>query len=63
MPKKEKLQDELCEECQKGFKKGDIKIDTPKHGKLCKECWSEKAGALVDKHPIFDFEDVKSEQS
>jgi len=43
----------LCAICQEKFMVDDIKIDTPAYGVICKDCWANKAGALVTDHPIF----------
>lgn len=43
-----------CELCQEVFKLNDIKVDTPKYGIICKECWSDKMGELVTAKPITD---------
>lgn len=44
----------VCELCKDPFKPDDIRIDTPKYGIICKECWSEKMGDLVVSKPITD---------
>jgi len=44
--------------CQCGRELGpnDVKIDTPKYGVLCLDCWSKKAGEIIEKHPVSDNE-------
>lgn len=42
-----------CALCDDELGHDDIKIDTPKYGKICRSCWTEKAGEIVEKHPIF----------
>jgi hypothetical protein len=37
----------VCELCHDKFTAEDIKIDTPKYGVICKECWSNRAATLV----------------
>ncbi|MCL2643054.1 MAG: hypothetical protein FWD52_06055 [Candidatus Bathyarchaeota archaeon] len=44
----------LCELCQDKFTAEDIKIDTPKYGVICKECWSNRAATLAISKPIAD---------
>jgi hypothetical protein len=44
----------VCALCNDLFEKDDIKIDTPKYGVICKECWSDKMGDLVVSKPITD---------
>ena len=44
----------VCELCHGSFKAEDIKIDTPKYGVICKDCWSDKMGELVTSKPITD---------
>lgn len=41
-----------CEKCNEQFDPNDIKIDTPKYGVICKQCWSSDMGPFVEKHPI-----------
>jgi len=56
---KKKLSQYRLEEvtyCRCGRKLGsnDVKISTPNYGVLCLDCWSEKAGKIIEKHPISD---------
>jgi superfamily II helicase len=44
----------VCELCQDKFTAEDIKIDTPKYGVICKECWSNRAATLAISKPIAD---------
>jgi hypothetical protein len=44
----------VCDLCTSPFKPDDIKVDTPKYGVICKECWSDKMGELVVSKPITD---------
>ncbi|MEI6243323.1 MAG: hypothetical protein WCP39_07995 [Chlamydiota bacterium] len=44
----------VCKICNDPFTAQDIKIDTPKYGVICKECWSDKAGDLVVSKSITD---------
>jgi metal-responsive CopG/Arc/MetJ family transcriptional regulator len=43
-----------CSLCKKKLDEGDVRIETPKYGVLCLECWAEKMGDFVEKHPISD---------
>jgi len=43
-----------CELCKDPFKAGDIKVDTPKYGVICKDCWADKMGELTVSKPIVD---------
>lgn len=43
-----------CDSCGKEIGSEDIKIVTPKYGTLCLDCWSEKAGEIIEKHPVTD---------
>jgi len=43
-----------CSLCKKKLGEGDVRIDTPKYGVLCLDCWAEKMGEYVEKHPISD---------
>ena len=43
-----------CSLCKKRLGKRDVRIETPKYGVLCLECWAEKMGDFVEKHPISD---------
>jgi hypothetical protein len=41
-----------CEKCKIPFGPNDIRIDTPKYGVICKNCWSSEMGKIVEEHPI-----------
>ena len=43
-----------CAICHEKFVADAIKIDTPAYGVICKDCWANKAGALVIDHPIYE---------
>ena len=45
----------VCELCHDKFTEEDIKIDTPKYGVICKECWSNRAATLAISKPITDI--------
>ena len=44
----------VCSLCKKKLGEGDVRIETPKYGVLCLECWAKKMGDFVEKHPISD---------
>jgi hypothetical protein len=44
----------ICELCKEPFKADDIKVDTPKYGVICKDCWADKMGELTASKPISD---------
>jgi hypothetical protein len=50
----------ICEICQEKFAIGDIKIDTPAYGVICKICWANKAGTILIKHPIADTSPINN---
>ncbi len=41
-----------CDLCGNELALEDVKIVTPKYGTLCLDCWSEKAGKIIEKHPV-----------
>jgi hypothetical protein len=43
-----------CSSCKKNLGEGDVRIETPKYGVLCLDCWAGKMGDYVEKHPISD---------
>ncbi len=43
-----------CNLCDNELGPNQVKIDTPKYGVVCLDCWSEKVGEFVEKHPISD---------
>ena len=45
-----------CTLCNKELTAKDVRIDTPKYGTLCLECWSKRVGEFVEKNPVSDRE-------
>jgi metal-responsive CopG/Arc/MetJ family transcriptional regulator len=43
-----------CSLCKKKLGEDDVRIETPKYGVLCLDCWAEKMGDFVEKHLISD---------
>ena len=41
-----------CSSCKKKLGESDVRIETPKYGVLCLECWAKKMGDFVEKRPI-----------
>jgi len=44
----------MCNGCGKTLAEKDVKINTPKYGLLCADCWAKKTGKFVEKHPVLD---------
>lgn len=44
----------VCSSCRRKLGEGDVRIETPKYGVLCLDCWAEKMGGFVENHPISD---------
>jgi len=43
-----------CSLCRSELGPNQVKIDTPKYGILCLDCWSRKVGEFVEEHPVSD---------
>jgi hypothetical protein len=43
-----------CSSCKRKLGEDDVRIETPKYGVLCLDCWAEKMGDFVEKNPISD---------
>ncbi len=41
-----------CAVCKIELKAKDVRIDTPKYGTLCLDCWSTRVGEFVEKNPV-----------
>ena len=44
----------VCSSCKRKLGGGDVRVETPKYGVLCLDCWAEKMGDFVENHPIRD---------
>lgn len=44
----------VCSSCKRKLGEGDVRVETPKYGVLCLDCWAKKMGDFVEKHPISD---------
>ena len=49
-----RFEEVACCQCGRELGSNDVKIDTPKYGVLCVDCWAEKVGEFVEEHPISD---------
>ena len=45
-----------CTVCNKELSAKDVRIDTPKYGTLCLDCWSKRVGEFVERNPVSDRE-------
>ena len=45
-----------CAICNGALSAKDVRIDTPKYGTLCLNCWSKRVGEFVEKNPVSDRE-------
>jgi len=45
-----------CSLCDSPLGPNQVKVDTPKYGVLCLDCWSKKIGEFVEEHPISNRE-------
>jgi hypothetical protein len=50
----------VCSLCKKKLNEADVRIETPKYGVLCLECWAKKMGDFVEKHPVSDKSSLKN---
>ena len=47
-----KTKERYCSICNKEIDDQSVVVNTPRYGPLCLECWLEKQGELVEKHPV-----------
>ncbi len=47
-----KAKERYCSICNKEIDENSVVVNTPRYGALCLECWLEKQGELVEKHPV-----------
>jgi metal-responsive CopG/Arc/MetJ family transcriptional regulator len=43
-----------CSVCRRKLGEGDVRIETPKYGVVCTQCWAKKMGEFVEKKPVSD---------
>lgn len=44
----------ICSRCGSSLTGKDVRISTPTYGVLCLNCWSFRAGEIIDRHPVSD---------
>jgi hypothetical protein len=48
-----KTKERFCSLCNKEIDEQSVVVNTPRHGPICLDCWMEKQGELVEKHPVY----------
>jgi len=48
-----KTQENVCAICEKEIEKDQIKVNTPRYGVICLDCWTERQGELLERRPIY----------
>jgi len=43
-----------CSLCKDIIESNDLKFHTPEYGIICKHCWSEEMGKIIERYPIHD---------
>jgi hypothetical protein len=47
-----KTKENVCALCEKEIEKDQVRVNTPRYGVLCLDCWTEKQGELLERQPL-----------
>lgn len=47
-----KSRENVCAICEKEIEKDQVRVNTPRYGVLCLDCWTEKQGDLLERQPL-----------
>jgi len=47
-----KTRENACAICEKEIEKDQVRVNTPRYGVLCLDCWTEKQGDLLERQPL-----------
>lgn len=47
-----KTRENVCAICEKEIEKDQVRVNTPRYGVLCLDCWTEKQGELLERQPL-----------
>jgi len=47
-----KSRENVCAICEKEIEKDQVRVNTPRYGVLCLDCWTEKQGELLERQPL-----------
>ena len=47
-----KTRENFCALCEKEIEKDQVRVNTPRYGVICLDCWAEKQGELLERQPL-----------